>query len=170
MLVAIMVYIASFFGYTITDLEDLQEIKDIQLKPSTFTFAPGAVFRSSRAGGNTVTWTFGYEKQFTPYDRNYAFHVKYRYASSNDDTYFSGKFLNSEHYLHAGFMKFLSSDKFLYFDAGPYIQDNKVDLAFTMGVGTVLTAFGVGFRPNIHVDYVNNNKEFQIGLFANFEI
>jgi len=169
MLVAIIVYFASFFGYTITNAEFLQEEKDILLKPETYTFAPGAMSRQEEFGGSSITLSVGFEKQLTPLDRKWAFHTSYRFASEARSVADAiGNFQNRDHYLSFGMMRYVNDKVAIYFDAGPYWRRTDLKAAVTLGASFTMSAFGGGFWPNIYVDCLEGGCQF--GLFANFEI
>jgi hypothetical protein len=169
MLVALFVYFASYFGYVITDNEVIQEEKNILLKESSLTFAPGAVLRSEVDGGNSVTLRLGYEKQFTPYERNWAFQTQYVFASEARSIVDQiGNFKNRDHYITAGISKYFGDKKFIYLNAGPYFRREKVYPAVTLGAGVTMSAFGGGFKPNAYIDCLKGGCQF--GMFANFDI
>jgi hypothetical protein len=168
-LVAVFVYIASYFGYVITDNEYIQEEKDILLKEEAYTFAPGAVIRDEEDGGNSVTFSIGYEKHFTPYERNWGFQTQYRFASEARSLADQiGNFKNRDHYISAGITKYFDDKKYIYLNAGPYLRRDKLYPAITVGAAVSMSAFGVGFKPNAYVDCLEGGCQF--GLFANFEI
>lgn len=169
MLVAVFVYIASYFGYVITDLEGIQEEKDFLLKEESYTFAMGAVLRDEVYGGSSVTFSLGYEKQFTPYERNWGFQTQYRFASEARSVADQvGNFKNRDHYVSAGIMKHFSEKINVYLNAGPYFRSTDLSPAVTLGASVAMTAFGSGFKPNVYVDCLEGGCQF--GLFANFEI
>ena len=169
LLVALVVYLASYFGYVITDNEVIQEEKNILLKESTLTFAPGAVIRNEENGGTAVTTRFGYEKQLSPYERNWAFQTQYIFASEARSVADQiGNFKNRDHYITAGIAKYFGDKRFIYLNAGPYIRREKVYAAITFGVGVTMSAFGGGFKPNVSVDCLDGGCQF--GMFANFDI
>ena len=185
MLVAVFVWFASFFGYTITEAKH-KKIK-ISFRYSSPTFGLGASFRPEDQGGSSFL-NLGYETKLLRYKPKWGYHAAVRiYMGSSEfdywavdqaDGYFS---LNKEATgsvndvsIPLGIIYNISETSGLYFDLAPYIKGfdksstAKVTTAFTIGMKFKLSAFGSGFSPHLIYEFVDDYQQF--GLFANFDL
>jgi len=163
MLVASLVWLASFFGYTVTPAEFRQQDLDNKFKPSTFLASVGYSWRQADNGYQGATLGFGYESRFNKYRDKLRWEAKYRFYNGNSD--FGSK---RDHFLAVGLMQYFTEGTSLYIDIGPYWADGKITPGVSGGFSFIMSAFGAGFRPNIFADYVND--QVRLGVCASFQV
>ena len=185
MLVAVVVWFASFFGYTITDVESTQESKDIIYRYSAPTFGLGASFRPSDQGGSSTFINAGYETKLRRYKPKWGYHAAVRFYMGSsefdyiavDEEYFTldkKTGLVNDLAIPVGIIYNISDTSGLYFDIAPYAKGfnksatTKIVGAFTIGMKFKLSAFGSGFSPHLIYEFVDDYQQF--GLFANFDL
>ena len=75
MVVGLLVWIASLFGYVITDVESAQEAKDIRYRQAGPTLAIGGSFRHEDQGGISSIINAGYEANVSSYGSRWGYHA-----------------------------------------------------------------------------------------------
>ena len=149
MLVAVVVWFAKAFGYTITDVESTQESKDIIYRYSAPTFGR-ASFRPSDQGGSSTFINAGYETKLRRYKPKWGYHAAVRFYMGSsefdyiavDEEYFTGQKtgLVNDLAIPVGIIYNISDTSGLYFDIAPYAKGfnksatTKIVGAFTIGM------------------------------------
>jgi hypothetical protein len=187
MLVAVLVWFASFFGYTVTEVESGQESKDINYTYSSPTLGLGASFRPEDQGGSSTFLNAGYETKVMRYNPKWGYHAAVRlymgasefdyWSVGEDDDYFTtdkkSGYVNDIS-IPVGIIYNISNTAGLYFDIAPYAKGfdksstARITGAYTIGMKFKMSAFGSGFSPHIIYEFVDDYQQF--GLFANFDL
>ena len=185
MVVAILVWFASFFGYTITDTEYRQEAKDINYRSGGATFAIGASFRHEDQGGTASFLNMGYEGNIAKYNPKWGYHAYVRAYSGTSEFALLGiseDFLETEEdessindiSIPLGVVYNVTNTMGLYVDYAPYVRGAgkasavKITNPYTIGAKFKMSAFGTGFSPHVIYEFADGSQQF--GLFASFDL